>query len=373
MAPALSADENVDMTLQAEDPSPPGGDPAGDLYVCTWLHADSADEPSVHYQLRGDSSSARFQATFWRCVALFFVTSVRQQPEARHVLFTNVASLPTVDDVPMEALLDSLGVEIVRLPLTFRTPPGYYHEWRSQFYVFDILQYLAARLGPSDSAILLDSDCVWVSHVGPMWQALRRDGVLTYAVTYAPEWRVNGLTRADMTAIASALLGQEIRHPLVYCGGEFVAATAAEIRRLASETAAVWKQLMERYGLNEAVFSEEAHTLSYVYYKLGYPLGNGDPFIRRIWTDSLRPPNNATRHDYGLVVWHVPGEKRLGIRRLFSSVAQRTSPLWTLGLDGELQRYLGAALGIPRSSTGKRVRDLHRRVLERIAGRNSRA
>jgi hypothetical protein len=348
-------------------------DTGGNLYVCTWLYADSDEEQGLHYQVRGASSSDQFQAIFWRCVALFFATSVRQQPEVRHVLFTNVESLPVVDGVSMASLLESFDVEIVRLPLTFQTPAGYYPEWRSQFYVFDILRYLDQTLEPSDSAIVLDSDCVWVSHVEPMWEAIRRDGALTYVVTYDPAWKANGLSRLDMSAIASALLGKDIRHPLVYCGGEIVAATTREIHRLASETTTVWNQLLERHSRNEPVFFEEAHTLSCVYYKLGYPLGNADPFIRRIFTDSLRPPNNATQHDYGLVVWHLPAEKRLGIRRLFPSATQRTSPLWTLGRDGELQRYLGSALGVPRSSLGKRVRDLGRRVSDRIPGRNTRA
>jgi hypothetical protein len=339
--------------------------PPGDLCICTWLYADSSQEQEPHYQLRGSSSSARFQAVYWRCVALFFATSVRQNAGARHVLFTNVDSLPVVDGVSIASLLDSLDVEIVRLPLTFRTPPGYYHLWGTQFYVFDILRYLAANVGPSDAAILLDSDCVWISGVEPMWGALRRDGALTYVVTYAPEWNVNGLTPADMSAIAGSLLGRDVRYPFVYCGGEFIAATAAELERLAEETALVWNQLMERHGRNEPVFHEEAHTLSYVYYKLAYPVGNGDPFIRRIWTDSLRPPNNATTHDHGLTVWHVPAEKRLGIRRLFPDIPRRTSPLWTLPANGPLQRYLGSALGIPRSSAGKRLRDLGRRVYER--------
>lgn len=360
------------MTPPERDASPLRADRAGELFICTWLYADSADELGAHYQVRGRSSSNRFQAIFWRCVALFFATSVRQQPEARHVLFTNVTSLPMVDDVSMAAFLESLDVEIVRLPLTFRAPSDYYPEWRSQFYVFDILKYLDRNLGPYDCAMLLDSDCVWVSDAGPLWEAVRRDGALTYVVTYDPEWKANGLTRGDMSDIASALLGREVRHPLIYCGGEFVAATAAEIHRLASETTIVWEQLMERHSRKESVFHEEAHTLSYVYYKLGYPLGNGDPFIRRIWTDSLRPPNNASKHDHGLIVWHVPAEKRLGIRRLFPSATRTTSLLWTLPTDGDVQRYLGAALGVPRSSVGKRIRDLGRRVNERIRSRSIR-
>ena len=334
----------------------------GELYVCTWLFADSVDEEMEHYQVRGRSSSEEFQAVYWRCVAVFFATSVRQRPSARHVLFTNVEHPPVVDGVPMASLLAELGVEIVPLPLTFTTPSGYYHEWRNQFYVFDILEYLDRRLADVDAAIVLDADCVWVSSVEPMEAALRRDGSLTYVVTYAPDWKINGLTRVEMSAIAGDLLELEVRHPFVYCGGELVATTGTALRTLTPELRAVWSEMLARHDRREPVFHEEGHTLSFVYQKLGYPLGNGDPFIRRIFTDSLRAENNVSRHDHGLTVWHVPLEKRLGIRRLFAHVNDPTSAFWTLPPDVELRSFLGAALGVPRTSARKRALDLARRV-----------
>jgi hypothetical protein len=357
------------MTDRSTDALPVDRDRPGDLYICTWLYADSDDEQSTHHQLRGLSSSDQFQAIYWRCVSAFFATSFRQQPTARHVLFTNVTSLPVVENVSIASLLDSLNVEVVRLPLTFITPPNYYHWWRDQFYVFDILRYLSERLSLSDSAVVLDSDCVWISHVAPMWKAIRRDGVLTYVVTYDPHWKNNGLSRVDMSTVASALLEAEVQHPLVYCGGELQAATGAELRQLVPEVLTVWKQLMDRHSRKEPVFREEGQTLSYIYYKLGYPLGNGDPFIRRILTDSLGFANNSTSHDHGLVVWHVPLEKRLGIRRLFTSITDEASPFWSLQPGTELRRYLGSSLGVPRNSIKKLARDLVRRSADKVQKR----
>ena len=354
------------MTDRSTDALRVDRDRPGDLYICTWLYADSIDEQSTHYQVRGLSSSDRFQGIYWRSVSAFFATSVRQQPSARHVLFTNATSLPIVDNVSIGSFLDSLNVEVVRLPLTFTTPPQYYHWWRNQFYVFDILHYLSERLSLSDAAVLLDSDCVWISHVDPMWKAIRRDGLLTYVVTYDPHYNNNGLSRVDMSAVASALLGSQVSHPLVYCGGELQAATGAELRQLTPEILTVWKQLMDRHSRNESVFREEGQTLSYIYYKLGYPLGNGDPFIRRILTDSLGSHNNSSYHDHGLVVWHIPLEKRLGIRRLFTSITDETSLFWSLQPDTELREYLGSSLGVPRSTIRKRVRDLIRRSADKI-------
>ena len=341
---------------------------SGEL-ISTWLYADSADEQSDHYQVRGGSATAEFQAVYWRSVAVFFATSVRQNPETRRVLFTNVATPPVVDGVSIAAFLESLDVELVQLPLTFRTPVGYYHEWQNQFYIFDILQWLAGHLDPSDAAVVLDSDCVWVSDVQPLWDALRRDGCLTYVVKYDPEWKNNGLSRSDMSRIAGGLLNREVRHPLVYCGGELMALTGAEARVLREESEVVWKQLLERHARSEEVFYEEGQTLSYLYYKLGYPLGNGDPFVRRIFTDALGSHNNADAHDNGLVIWHVPLEKRLGIRRVFATLPTKTAPLWTLERGQPLRQYLGSMVGIPNTPLQKRVRDLARRGADKLPGR----
>ena len=344
-------------------------DSRGDLFICTWLFADSEEEETKHYQVRGRSSSEEFQAVYWRCVSVFFATSVRQQPSARHILFTNASSPPVVDGISVASLLESFDVEVVTLPLTFITPRGYYHEWRNQFYVFDILSYLEGRLSDVDSAMVLDSDCVWVSSVAPMEEALRRDGTLTYVVTYAPDWKINGLTRVDMSRIAGDLLGREVRDPFVYCGGELLATTGAELRRLAPEVRGVWELMLSRHLRGEAVFHEEGHTLSFAYFKLRYPVGNGDPFIRRIFTDSIRAENNGSPHDHGLAVWHVPLEKRLGIRRLFTSVTQKESAFWTLRPDVDLRRYLGALLGVPRNPIKKRALDLARRLEDTVRRR----
>jgi hypothetical protein len=338
----------------------------GELYVCTWLYAESPDEESVYYQSRGHPSSESFQAVYWRCVALFFATSCRHQPEARHVLFTNVEAIPTVDGQDVEALLRRFGVQVILLPLTFQTPPGYYHAWRNQFYVFDILFRLNEDVGDEDAVLVLDSDCVWIASAAPMQDALRRDGVLTYVQPYAPDWPANGLTREEMRNVANRLSGVDVPHPLIYCGGELVAATGAELTRITSEVELTWRGLMDLHRQGEPVFTEEGQTLSYVYDKLGYPLGNGSPFVRRIWTGSLGAHNTALPEDHGLVVWHLPAEKRFGIERLFPQVFDPRSELWSRPLGRELPEYLGSHLGVPSNSLRKRARDFGRRAADRF-------
>jgi hypothetical protein len=338
----------------------------GELYLCTWLYAESAGGESTYQQMRGRSSSSGFQAVYWRCVCVLFATSHRHQPSRKHLLFTNVEDIPEVDGTDVTELLSGLGVEIVRLPFTFETPPGYYEAWRNQFYVFDIVRYLSERLDADDAAIVLDSDCVWIANVGPMSDALQRDGVLTYVKHYPPDWPANDMSRIEMQHVASGLLDVGVPYPLLYCGGELIAATGAELPRLFSEIEIVWSQLMAFHERGEPAFKEEGQTLSYIYYKLGYPLGTGNAFIRRIWTGSLGMHNDATSGDHGLVVWHLPTEKRFGIRRLFPSAVRPDSEFWSMPLGREFREYLGSHLGVPRNDVRKRARDFARRVSDRV-------
>ena len=342
-------------------PSPPTA-----LHICTWLYAESEVEESSYPQVPGRPSSEAFQSTYWRCVATFFASSYRHQPQAKHVLFTNVERLPSVSGVDLSAFLEQLGVDVIRLPLTHVTPRGHFHAWRNQFYVFDIVSYLARNTSQGDAALVLDSDCVWIADAGPIGVALARDGVLTCVETFPVDWREGGLTRKDMSVLASALLGRDVSDPLVYCGGEFLAATGTELGRLNAEIAITWRQLLARYAGGEQVFREEAQMLSYIYHKLAYPLGNASPYVRRIWTGSFGAFNTATPHDLGLVVWHLPAEKRFGLRRLFTDVVDPTSRFWTVQPGVEMRDYLGQILGVPRNRVTKQLRDLGHRISDKL-------
>lgn len=350
-------------------PNPAAGKDPGDLYICTWLFAETEADESSYPQVRGRPSSEAFQATYWRCVAVFFATSYRHQPHAKHVLFTNVETVPTISGVDVGALLERLGVEVVRLPLTHVTPPGHFHAWRNQFYLFDITAALEQRLDDADAALVFDSDCVWINGADSIHEALQRDGVLTYVINFPLDWVENGLTREDMQKLAGELLGDEVRTPLVYCGGELFAATGAELRRLQAEIRPMWVELLARHARGEMVFNEEGQLLSHVYHSLGYPLGNGNPFIRRIWTGSFGAFNTSLPYDHGLVVWHLPMEKRFGIRRLFPATPDPASAFWSVELGRDWRAYMGERLGVPRNSWGKRLRDLGRRTADRLGSR----
>jgi hypothetical protein len=342
----------------------------GDLHICTSVFAEAVGAESTYPQVPGTSSSQEFQAVYWRSAAVSLASSYRHQPGLPHVLFTNAEGVPAVDGVDLQAFLQSLGVEVAHVPLTFAPPPDHYHAWRGCFYAFDIAHALERRLSTGDSAIVLDADCVFVADVGPLRDAVARDGVLTYSLTYPVDWPANGLSREELSELASELLGTTVRHPLVYCGAELIAATRAELTQVLPEIDVAWKDLVDRCVRGERRFITEEHVLSYVYYKLRYPLGNADPFIRRIWTGSVGAFNNALPTDHGLVLWHVPMEKRFGLRRLFREVTDESSGFWSVNPGRDLRNYLGSWLGVYRNGRRKVVGDLGVRLGDRWRYRN---
>ena len=331
------------------------------LQICTWLYGDAPGEESQYLQVGGaQSSTPAFQAVYWRCVALYFAISARVNPDAEHVLFTNFERVPSVDGLGLPALLGELGVQVTPVPFTYQPPPGYYGSWRNQFYVFDVLQHLTRTLAPADVAVVLDSDCFWLRPAAQLAADVRRHGLLTYAVAEenaAADVPINGLTRNEMRQVFEELSGQAVPEPPLYFGGEFYAATGAATARVVAAWEALWPELLRRHAEGRLKFNEEAHALSYLYWALGYPAGTADAYIKRIWTVLFRL-HNARPEDAARTIWHVPAEKRYGIRRLFDDLKDRRSPLWTLPPGPGLAAYLGRRLGIPRRSPVKLVQDL---------------
>ena len=343
--------------------------------ISTWLYAETPDEQSHYPQVvgRGAPSSARFQAVYWRCVVLFFATSRRQNPQARHVLYTNVDRVPAVDGHDVAALLAQWQVEVVRLPYTFQPPAGYFGAWRNQFYVFDIVRHLAATVADDAVGVVLDSDCVWARPAERLVAATRRAGALTYDLGIDPDEVQNGLSQVQAGALYGEVLGAlGLDRPPpeaapAYIGGELISATGATLRRLDALASPLWAEMLRRHAAGLPRFYEEAQALSFLYYALDILDGTANAFVRRIWT-MLRKGDDARGPDLGLTVWHVPAEKRYGMPRLFAEAMRPGSPFWTLDAGAPFRSHVGRTLGIPSRTPAKLARDVPAAVLDKVRG-----
>ena len=329
--------------------------------VSTWFYAEREGEESVYPQVGGRSSSTWFQAVYWRCVVDFFATSARVNPGAVHRLYTNVDAVPDVDGLDTGAFLRRLGVETVVLPYVSRPPDGWFPAWANQFYVLDVAAHLAETLPTSDAVgVLLDSDCVWARRPERMAEMTRRHRALTYDLGRPEGVPENGLTPEALGAIHGDLapaFGAEA--PAVappYVGGELVAATGDTLRAMDDLFDPLFEAMIARRRDGLPTYNEEAHALGLVYHVLGVPYGTANPYLRRIWTTLLKG-DDARPDDLERTVWHVPGEKRYGLRRLFEAVFDEGGPFW--GLEGDAWRaWAGRTLGLPGRTLAKTARDV---------------
>ncbi|HMB92919.1 MAG TPA: hypothetical protein VKP65_18865, partial [Rhodothermales bacterium] len=193
-------------------------------HICTWLYAEPEGEESQYPQVGGTSSTTAFQAVYWRCVVVFFATSLRHNPDAQHVLFTNMPHLPTVDGFDIAAFFDRHGIDHIQVPFTYQPPPGYHPQWRNQFYMLDLIERMAQMVEADDVLFLLDSDCVWVESADRMCKALNQHGLLTYDMAYPKDHVINGLTRMEMKAVFEDIEDDRVAELPDYYGGEFFAA-----------------------------------------------------------------------------------------------------------------------------------------------------
>lgn len=327
------------------------------INICTWFYGESKGEESNYPQVVGVSSSTQFQAIYWRCIVVYFASSIKNNPTANHVLFTNVARIPDIDNFKTREFLDRHGIQIVQLPLTYQTPVGYYGLWRNQFYIFDIIKYLTNEINDiNESYIILDSDCLWIKSCEKIEKEIEINGLLTYEINYAESHNINGLTRIDMGKIYGELDNKVDEDLPKYFGGEWFAANIENIKKVSLISDEMWEICLRRFEKNLPKFNEEAHLLSYIYHKLGYRAGTANSHIKRIWT-AWQFFYNASAEDFSLDVWHMPAEKNFGIKRLFSQVCQPQSKFWKVPVGEEFAKYAAAYLGIPKASLLKIIMD----------------
>lgn len=334
------------------------------LIIGTGMCSDAAGEESYYPQVGGVSSSSTFLDVYWRCVALFFASSVRHNPTAQHKLFVNRPGVPDIGTFNTQAFLDKLGVEVVTVPFTFAPPPNYYGAWRSTFYLLDIIKHLSTESRPDDCYIITDSDCLFIKSADALSKAVAEYGLLTYDTHFPPDEKANGLTRLDLQALYAEMSARPVPETPGYCGGDIFASNTEALQRLSSEIDPIWAASLERHRQGLTHFNTEEHFLSYLVYRLGYGVGTANPFISRIWTG--RKYRTAAAGDFDLTLWHTPAEKKFGLRRLFHEMTRSNSLFWRVSPGDEFARYVSGFLGIPKSSRTKKVLDIAYSVLWKL-------
>jgi len=319
-------------------------------YICTWLCADEKGEESIFPQTGKLSSSQGHQNIYWRCLLVFFITSKRFNKQEKHVLFTNVKNLPVVDGKKMSSLLSALEVEVILTDFKYRTPKGYYGAFQNQFYEFSILEHIATTsMHSGNMYLILDSDCIFIKPVSNLFEEARPAGFISFEDPVLPDYVINGLSRNDLKCIYEELLQKQIGEIPSYHLGEFLLCSVENIKKIYADFKALWPELIHRHYAGSKKFNEEAHTLSYLYFKNGFRASRSTHHMKRIWTNPLFY-RNVDAADVNLSIWHLPAEKTFGLYRLYDFFLHQYN---NYGFDLRHDAYIALIqkiLGVPHLS-----------------------
>ncbi len=317
-------------------------------YICTWLCADKKGEESVFFQTGELSSSQKHQNIYWRCILLFYITSKRFNQQEKHLLFTNVQQLPFVDGKSVENILHDLDVEVIHTDFKYKTPGNYFGSFQNQFYEFSILEHIAQNdQNLQDNYLIVDSDCIFIKPVQRLFEAATPQGFISFEDPVKPNYVINGLSRNDLKTIYQELLGTEITEIPSYHLGEFLLCSVKNIQKIYADFQELWPQLLERNEKGQMKFNEEAHTLSYLYFKNGFRASTDASFMRRIWTNPVFY-REVRKSDTELILWHLPAEKIFGIHTLYNLFFNK---LRNYGFDISNQDFISIvekAVNVPR-------------------------
>ncbi|WP_256010004.1 hypothetical protein [Desertivirga xinjiangensis] len=287
-------------------------------HICTWLCADKKGEESLFPQSGQKSSSQAHQNIYWRCLIVFFITSKRFNRNEKHVLFTNVQHLPKIDGRSVRDILADLEVEIIHTDFKYKTPKGYYGLFQNQFYEFSILEHISQNNPNADHKyLILDSDCVFIKPAQRLFAEAEKNGFISFEIDSPVNYDINGLSRLEMKTLFEELLEKPVNDIPSYHLGEFLLCSVENIKKIFADFQELWPKLLERHALGLKKLNEEAHTLSYLYYKNGLHASQDNSFIKRIWTNPLFY-RNVKPEDVDLTIWHLPAEKTYGIAGMYN-------------------------------------------------------
>ncbi|RYY55548.1 MAG: hypothetical protein EOO09_10040 [Chitinophagaceae bacterium] len=325
-------------------------------YICTWLCADEKGEESLFPQTGQLSSSKSHQDIYWRCLLLFYISSKRFNKTEQHLLFTNLSSIPDVDGRDVGEMLSALGVRVIHTDFKYKTPKGYYGSFQNQFYEFSILEEISATFRqPDDLYLIVDSDCVFLKPAAPLFSAAAaKNGFISFRDDVKPGYVINGLSRYDLKELYEDIMGRQLSEMPDYHLGEFLLASAGNINKFFFDFRELWPRLIERHKRGQKKFNEEAHTLSFLYFKNGFRAEQQNRFMKRIWTNPLFY-RNVSPGDVSLALWHLPSEKTFGLRELYDALIGE--PGFGAALtDEQYVKLAQDTLGVPHLSFFRRLK-----------------
>jgi len=334
--------------------------------ISTWIVLDSPEEETAYPSAGTHSSSKKFQRIYWRCITVFFATSIKQNPNAHHVLFCS-RPFDQIEEPEIIALLRKWNVELIHFPLTYRLPKGAVSTFGNVFYELDILKYAVQQ--DWAKLLVLDNDCVWVKPVTPFLEMLDEHPIVGYALRpedqknyQGEEILLNGMSRKRLRAAIEELSGKPFSTEVRFYGGEIFGLTKQGTEALVADFDWLWDRTVRESNVVDSIKTEE-HFLTILFEKNGAPPYACNPYIRRLWTHFA--DFNVRASDLDLSVWHVPAEKNFGFKTLFDEIYRTPERFFAMSNE-EAVMLIRRHMGIPKRSSFKYIRDVSLKVIQKL-------
>jgi hypothetical protein len=341
------------------------------MKIITSLFTDKHDF-SKNPQLSHLNYSSKRMA-YWQCCITFFATSVKVNPNERHVLYTNDFDDVIFIGINLKEFLLDLGIEIIYHPMeVFNVPDKFTSMLAGAFYKLEVLNDLGEN---NDSDVcLLDSDCVWIKPCDPIKRILKTGKIILFDVYKLKNLETenpHGTSRKELLEAFKEIKPDYPNPTPVMYGGEIIAGNAKNIKVIAQKLRSAYQQIIPESGelpkfKNGKKFMDGMEVFSsFVYNMLNMKHVDSEEagIMRRIWT--APNINNASITDMNLMIWHLIAEKHRGIPILSERVLEKNSVFWRLENE-KIGEFLGGYLGIPERKVKIKEKSFLETLLPRI-------
>ncbi len=322
-------------------------------YIASWFYFETADEASYYPQMGRKGNSPLAHSVYMQIQVPFFVTFRHYNPDAHLLFFTNLEKIPAF----LSDLFSRLNVEVVTLSYSCKPPKGWYFAWANQFYLYDILRYMEARLNPTDVFTIIDADCICQRSLEPFFKQVIESGSGLYVNDDTDGWVSSDLNQQQATEIYRSFYQKEPVEKLYYYGGEFISLRGDKVREVNKAYTPLWNYNLKLFSEKKPKLNQEALMFSVLAEHLQIRNNIGNGYIKRIWTN----PNhfNCVPEDQKLTIWHLPYEKRRGLHYLYIDLLHDG---YRIKDENEFWKKASKYCGVPSITLWKKMRDLRQKL-----------
>lgn len=238
--------------------------------------------------------------------------------------------LPTL----YQNLYESAGIKIFVIKFQDYLMPKSF-KWALAFFKLNALKYMVKNT-TYDKFLLLDADTITVKAYNDLWQE-SEFGIILYDLRHTYKHPVREQIMKDYR-----LLFENERNIVQY-GGEFIGGKKKDLENFIEICDTVYNRIVEKnYSISkdsgdELIISIAASMLNNIF--------DSGAYISRYWTGKFYLVSTNYFYD-PVCIWHVPGEKKSGLLRIYKLIGKNGSILNNtkkmskiLGLPPIIRRY----------------------------------